>query len=107
MTMSKSRKRKPPNLAGGELDQIQFAPGDFPVLIRAIAVEPMTRHAQSCATSQELMVYRNETKPLQIIRVLHGARDVSEHRWPGHPKNVAEAITATQSRLPRHTSTYR
>jgi hypothetical protein len=43
---------------------LQFALGDFPVLIRAIAVEPMTRNAQSCATSQEPMVYRDETKPL-------------------------------------------
>ena len=31
----------------------------------------------------------------------------SKHRWPGTRKTVAEAITATQSRLPRHTATYR
>lgn len=42
-----------------------------------------------------LMVYRHETKPLQVIRVLHAARDVQEHRGPGTRRTVAEALTAT------------
>ena len=53
------------------------------------------------------MVYRHETKPLQIIRVLHAARDVQSIVGLGTRRTVAEAITATQSRLPRHTATYR
>jgi hypothetical protein len=50
-----------------------------------------------------LMIYPHETKPLQIIRILHATRGVQT--MPG--TTVAKAITATQSRLRRHTSPYR
>jgi len=60
---------------------------DLEAKIRALARNPGMGHAREdladkrhrfFPTGSYLIVYRSETKPLQILRILHASRDVQE-----------------------------